>query len=237
MASARHDGRFATQRGETGRRAVGSTRRSPPPLGPVVGVDTPLTAFEHARVKLIWVLLVLSSLPWGLPTRVIDIPKRFEQAGTALALGIAALLALALNRRLRVRDGGFVGLYLLLVGVVAASRWRVAGRGSAACSGPGASRWRCCWCCCSAPTGSVTATCSSRRTSACSGCSSSSPASGSWPGLGFNPLGEALDADPGHGAPTGGPGGRADGRRLRCCCSSGVSCRARRAALWSLRRV
>ena len=85
---------------------------------PVVpGVDTPLTAFEHARVKLIWVLLVMSSLPWGLPTRVIDIPKRFEQAGTALALGIAALLALALNRRLRVRDGGFVGLYLLLAGV------------------------------------------------------------------------------------------------------------------------
>ncbi len=74
-----------------------------------------LTPFEHRRVKLIWALLFLSSLPWGNATREFFIPKRFEQMGTALALGMAVLLALALNRRLRVRGGGFVGMYLLVV--------------------------------------------------------------------------------------------------------------------------
>lgn len=94
-----------------------TTRRPLAPLPAQPGFDVPLTAFERSRVKLIWVLLVMSSLPWGLPTRVIAIPKRFEQLGTAIALGLAALLALAINRRLRVRDGGFIGLYLLLAAV------------------------------------------------------------------------------------------------------------------------
>ena len=62
-------------------------------------------------MKLIWALLFLSSLPWGNPTREIFIPKRFEQAGTALCLGMAVLLALALNRALRIRGAGFVWLY------------------------------------------------------------------------------------------------------------------------------
>ena len=66
-------------------------------------------------MKLIWALLFLSSLPWGNPTREIFIPKRFEQLGTALCLGMAVLLALALNRALRIRGAGFVWLYAGLV--------------------------------------------------------------------------------------------------------------------------
>ena len=82
---------------------------------PVRAADQPLTAFEHRRVKLIWALLFLSSLPWGNPTREIFIPKRFEQVGTALCLGMAVVLALALNRSLRIRGAGFVWLYAGLV--------------------------------------------------------------------------------------------------------------------------
>lgn len=91
-----------------------------PPLSesePATPATAALTWFERRRVKLIWVLVVLTSLPWGNPNRTVSIPKRPEQLGTALGLGASALLALALNRRVRIRASGFVVLYGALVAV------------------------------------------------------------------------------------------------------------------------
>jgi hypothetical protein len=87
----------------------------PPQHAASIPVTRELTWFERRRVKLIWLLVVMTSLPWGSSNRTVPIPKRVEQLSTALALGGAALLALALNRRVRIRAAGFVVLYGALV--------------------------------------------------------------------------------------------------------------------------
>ena len=106
------DGRFSPPARRPRPRTI--ARVSAPRRALAPSTDESLSRFERRRLVTIWLLVFVSSLPLSDDTRAIFVPVRIEQAATAGALGLAFLLALMLNRRLRFRDTGFLVAYALL---------------------------------------------------------------------------------------------------------------------------
>ncbi|HEV2122112.1 MAG TPA: O-antigen ligase family protein [Chloroflexota bacterium] len=79
--------------------------------------------FVERRISVIWALLLFNGLPW-MGISIVPIPQSLGQLLAMSALGIAALLAMDLNRRLLVRPNFVLLLFLLLAatGLVAGVR-------------------------------------------------------------------------------------------------------------------
>ena len=74
-----------------------------------------LTRHDEKRVTLVWLLLFASGLSYSADVGLAaGIPLRFEQLGTALALGAAFFFALNFNRRIRLTGSWPVWLYAVL---------------------------------------------------------------------------------------------------------------------------
>ncbi|MDQ6616487.1 MAG: O-antigen ligase domain-containing protein [Actinomycetota bacterium] len=83
------------------------------------------------RVAIIWGLMLFNGIPWLPGPTVIPIPHRVAQLITSSALALAFLLALTINRRLRIRPNALLVLYmgLLVIALITGLRG-TAGHGS-----------------------------------------------------------------------------------------------------------
>lgn len=77
--------------------------------------DPVVSRSVERRIGIIWGLLFFNGMQWlPIPT-VVTIPHRIGQLMTSAALGAAFVLALTINRRLRIRPNALLALYMVLV--------------------------------------------------------------------------------------------------------------------------
>jgi len=101
-----------------------------PARSDAAGVPRASTARVNRRVWAVWALLFFNVLSYAKQPTVVPIPHKVGQLLTQGALALAFLLALSINRRVRIRVNLFLALYTALAVVSLAMSIRFIGLGS-----------------------------------------------------------------------------------------------------------